>query len=267
MTQGVILYHRLDQPSFFKNWIIEYYAQTNRYSIAKTSRLNYFTISSHHSIYEDLKSFYLEEIVRIDHESFSNLPYGRSISSIQRSLISHVAKEQHKQQQHQRHQEKQQKQYLLKKQLRDFVRNIKDSSSGWYSGWGHSNRKGKAFQQILDFCNQILKLQDWDTNKIINILKITITIALIPRGKTNNAKKIGAKKDIDQTNSANAALNAALRVFKNKKFYVLNNFLNLRIDNYEDLLTFAEIDNFHILYNNVNKVLCYSQAENLTNVY
>ncbi|MCP3941253.1 MAG: hypothetical protein GY710_07205 [Desulfobacteraceae bacterium] len=85
----------------------------------------------------------------------------------------------------------------------------------------------------------------------------------IPRGKTNDEKKNGLKKNIDQTSSGKTAL----RIFKNKIFYELNKIIDDKIDTDKDLLAFAEIDDFHDLYHNENKIFFYTQAENLIKRY
>lgn len=132
-------------------------------------------------------------------------------------------------------------------ELIHFINYVKEQSSFWYSNIG-SNRKEKALQKIIEFFwEKTNKTEYVDKNAIIEALQDTIAIALVPRGETTCQQKIDKIKNLKKTKTGKACLRA---VNDKIKYPNLCSIISERspINTYNDLITFANIDDFHDLY-------------------
>jgi hypothetical protein len=229
----------IDYADIFQ--VKDYYANTFSHFTGGTFYFNTVPkVININAQYNDLADFYYSELQRTHRNSFI---YQRRLSSVRASLVTHIQQQQQQQQ-----------------QLAQFISYIKGESSFWYSSFGHSNRKGRALQKIHDFCNQKVTNHDYIGEVgITKILKTAIGIALVPRGETTNQTKINHKTALKETKTGRAALTA----FTTNRFSELSAIVNqqYQINNYQELIGFAGIDNFHNLY--TGKVFYYTEAENL----
>ncbi|KEI34876.1 hypothetical protein FRA_44c11730 [Francisella sp. W12-1067] len=165
------------------------------------------------------------------------------------------------------------------RQVYFLIKNTKDATSNAYSFIGRSDRKNIAFQKIIDFCNTKLeKGVDIGIPGLIYILKLTIAIALIPRGETNNISIISKKTSLKQTKSAKYILDS----FNKNTFPEIKKMIGPNtINEYNDLLEFSDLkaifknikgntainNDFHDLYKEQVKIYLYNKTNTLANAY
>lgn len=137
----------------------------------------------------------------------------------------------------------------------NIINNVRNASSSFYSTFG-SNRKGNAFQTILNICNS---MESINTNQMVRVIEILAKVALIPRGKTQKINKINLKTNhnIDQTKSGRALL---LEIYKNKGLQYILAEKNIAINNYSDLVVLCG-ENIRSMY--ADKQIIYNRVNNL----
>ncbi|MCF6764445.1 hypothetical protein L3V82_01585 [Thiotrichales bacterium 19S3-7] len=149
----------------------------------------------------DFDSAYLDEIELLK-QSSSEFAVGRKIESIKKELTIDVKT----------FDDELRRKSELRKQLQEpledlykFIEKLKSNSSLWYSGYGHTNRKGQAYQDLLDYI-ELIKASKKELSQTVlkNILICALRLAPIIRGSDSD-KKVSISQ-LDMTSTAKSLL-------------------------------------------------------------
>ncbi|MCP3965708.1 MAG: hypothetical protein GY750_15240 [Lentisphaerae bacterium] len=215
-------------------------------------------------VVEEFESYYCKERQKLFMPKGYHPP-GRRMSDVRRSISDRIDRD------------KLQRQQQIK-EVRDVLKNLNAGSSGWYSGFGHSDRKGMYFKGIINHLEKAVNLEPpLSRNKLAWLFHAGLKLSPVVRGASK--PKVITFKNIKVTATSKA-------IFSNKilsaKRYEFENISNMNLDWAREIKKTSndpkvrhkllcqhlfkvkdDDDLYPILYSNHGKALYYSEIDEL----